>query len=99
MSERTLIQGRIFAHYDMNDFFLEEDQLIRDAVHLKDIPGYIINGRFDMCTPPQAAYDMHQAWPKSKLSIVPMAGHRWNDELLARDIVNATNSFRNEEWS
>jgi proline iminopeptidase len=89
----TIASGRVFAHYDLNDYFLEPNQLLRDAGRLKGIPGVIINGRFDMCTPSLGAFELHQAWPGSKLVIAAVAGHRWNDPPLAREIIAALHEF------
>jgi proline iminopeptidase len=89
VTDANICAARIFAHFDSHDFFLEEDELLRNAGALAAIPGCIVNGRFDMCTPPRTAYDVHKAWPGSELMIVPGAGHRWTDELIARSLVQA----------
>jgi proline iminopeptidase len=85
----TIASSRIFAHYDRNDFFLEENQLLREIGAIADHPGAIVAGRFDMCTPPSGAFDLHQAWPGSRLTIAADAGHRWNDPPLATAIIGA----------
>lgn len=85
----TVGAGRMMAHYDHNRFFLAENQLIRDSHKLAGIPGEIIAGRADICTPPKAAFDLSRAWAGSHLTIVPAAGHRWNDEMLCRDLLAA----------
>lgn len=79
--------ARIFAHYEAHDHFLAPDQLLCDAGRLAGTRGAIIAGRSDMCTPPQSAWDLAQVWPDARLHIVPAAGHRWNDEQLARPII------------
>jgi len=84
---QTLASSRLYAHYDRNDYFLQENELLERAGALAGIPGVVVNGRFDMCTPPLGAYELHEAWPRSRLSIVPVAGHRWNDPMLAREII------------
>ena len=85
----TVASARILAHYDSHGFFLQEDQLVRNSDRLSNIPGAIIAGRFDMCTPPIGAWDLHVAWPKATFEIVPCAGHRWSDELIGRAVVSA----------
>jgi len=82
--------GRLLIHYDRHNFFFEEGQLLSRAHRLAGVPGEIIAGRADMCTPPKGAFDLAQAWPEARLTIVPAAGHRWNDEMLCRDVVAAT---------
>jgi proline iminopeptidase len=85
--ERTTASYRIFSWYDRNNFFIPEGQLLRDATRLSEIPGAIVAGRSDMCTPPKGAWDLAKAWPRARLSIVPAAGHRWGDEMLGRTLV------------
>lgn len=87
ITDAAVQSARIFAHYEAHDYFLAPDQLLRDAARLAGIPGAIIAGRSDMCTPPQSAWDLAQAWPGARLNIVPAAGHRWNDEQLCRPII------------
>jgi proline iminopeptidase len=81
--------ARVFAHYDAHDFFLKDSELLENAHRLAGVPGVILNGRFDMCTPPRTAWDLHNAWPGSEFRIAPAAGHRWMDEILAREVVLA----------
>jgi proline iminopeptidase len=89
VNDATIGAARVFAHYDAHDFFLREEELLHNAHRLAGIPGSVINGRFDMCTPPRAAWDVHKAWPGSEYIIVPGAGHRWTDELIAHTLVRA----------
>lgn len=63
------------AHYMRHDFFLAPDQLVREAGRLKDIPGVIVQGRYDLLCPPRAAYALHAAWPASRLVFMEQAGH------------------------
>lgn len=37
--------------------------------------GTIVQGRLDIVCPPKTAYDLHMAWPESKLHMIPGAGH------------------------
>ena len=48
----ALAFARIECHYFVNGgFFDTDDQLIADAHRLKDIPGVIVHGRYDVVTP------------------------------------------------
>lgn len=89
VNDATIGAARVFAHYDAHNFFLEEEELFRNAHRLAGIPGSVINGRFDMCTPPRAAFELHKLWPRAEFTIVPAAGHRWTDELIAQALVRA----------
>ncbi len=85
--------ARIENHYFVNGGFFEEGQLIRDASRLKDIPGVIIQGRYDICTPMQTAWDLHRAWPEAAFVVVPDAGHAWTEPGILHEIVSATDRF------
>lgn len=56
-------------------YFLEEGQLLRDAGRIARIPTTIVNGRYDVICPPEAAWRLHRALPRSELIIVERAGH------------------------
>ena len=86
----ALAIARIENHYMVHRGWLEEGQLIRDAHRLADIPGIIVQGRYDACTPPRTAWDLHRAWPKAELHIVPDAGHSFNEPGILDRLVRAT---------
>lgn len=88
-TEGTALMARLYCHYDQHESFLVENQLLDNAHRLAGIPGRIINGRLDMCTPCGGAMDLAQAWSGARLQIVEMAGHRWNDPYLAPTLVTA----------
>lgn len=84
---------RLDLHYVTNRYFLEEGQLLRDIGQLKDIPAVLINGRYDMATPPVSAYKVHKALPKSKLVMVEEAGHSESEEGITEALVKAAAEF------
>ncbi|MYW06736.1 prolyl aminopeptidase [Streptomyces sp. SID3343] len=91
--EFALAFSRIENHYMINAGFLEEGQLIRDAGLLRDIPGVIVQGRYDMCTPPVTAYDLHRAWPEAEFNIVDDAGHAFFEPGILHHLIEATDRF------
>ena len=95
-SERfALAFARIECHYFVNGgFFREDGQLLADAFRLKPIPGVIIQGRYDVVTPPMTAFDLHKAWPEAKFIMVPDAGHTATEPGIADALVRATDHFR-----
>ena len=87
--------ARIESHYFVHGgFFDVEDQLLRDAHRLHGIPGVIVHGRYDVVCPLQNAWDLHKAWPESRLVISPSAGHSAFEAENAAALVEATDSFR-----
>ncbi len=85
--------ARIENHYMINKGWLEEGQLIANAHKLRDIPGVIVQGRYDCCTPPVTAWDLHKAWPEAKLVIVPDGGHLFNEPGVLDGLIRATDAF------
>jgi proline iminopeptidase len=52
--------------YDAHRFFIEDNYILDNAAMLT-MPIYLIAGRYDMVTPPQAAYDLSQKLPDGHL--------------------------------
>ncbi|CAG4976191.1 MAG: prolyl aminopeptidase [Lysobacter sp.] len=90
----ALAFARIENHYFVNSGFFEvDDQLLRDAGNLADIPGVIVHGRYDVVCPVQNATDLHKAWPKSELVITPASGHSAFEAETVDALVRATDAF------
>lgn len=85
--------ARIENHYMVHKGWLDEGQLLANAGRLKDIPGVIVQGRHDCCTPPAAAWDLKQAWPEVDLQIVPDGGHLFSEPGITDGLVRATDRF------
>ena len=85
--------ARIENHYMANHGWLEEGQLLKGASKLKGIPGVIVQGRHDTCTPPIAAWQLKQAWPEVELNIIADAGHLFNEPGNLDALVRATDRF------
>jgi proline iminopeptidase len=94
--QAALAFARIENHYFVHDGFVEEGQLIRDAHKLRDIPGVIIQGRYDVCTPARTAWDLHRAWPQAEFHIVPDAGHAFDEPGIMARLLEATNRYADE---
>jgi proline iminopeptidase len=85
--------ARIENHYMINHGWLEEGQLIANADRLKGIPGVMVQGRYDCCTPPITAWDLKKAWPEAELEIVPDGGHLFNEPGVLDGLIRATDAF------
>lgn len=89
----ALAFARIENHFFMHAGWLEDDQLVRDAGKLKDIPGVIVHGRYDMPCPLKYAHRLAKAWPKASFHIVEGAGHSAMEPGIADQLVRATDRF------
>lgn len=80
--------ARLENHYFTNKGFLEEDgQIFRDMQKIQDIPGYIVQGRYDMICPPATAHRLHERWPASELRMITQAGHALSEPGITEELV------------
>jgi proline iminopeptidase len=92
--EFALAFARIEAHYFVNDGFFEVDgQLLRDVGRIRQIPGVIVQGRYDVVCPMVSAWSLFRAWPEAELIISPDAGHNAMEPSNSRALVAATDRF------
>ena len=83
--------ARIEAHYFVHGGFLDHpDQLIHNVERIRHIPGFIVQGRYDVVCPPQTAWDLHRAWPEAEFHMVPDAGHSATEPGIVDRLVDAT---------
>ncbi len=89
----ALSLARIECHYFMNNIFLDENQLLRDAYLLRDIPGVIVQGRYDIICPIQSAWELHKAWPQAELKVIDDAGHSASEPGIIDALVSSTDAM------
>lgn len=85
--------ARLVTHYARHNAWLEDGALIRGADALAEIPGVLINGRFDLQAPLANAWTLHRAWPRAKLVVIDDAGHAASAPAIAAELVRATDGF------
>ena len=85
--------ARIENHFFVNAGWLEEGQLLRDAHKLKDIPGVIVHGRYDMPCPARYAWALHKAWPRAEFHLIEGAGHAASEPGILDQLIRATDKF------
>lgn len=97
----ALSLARIEAHYFVNHCFIDNNQILEDISKIRDIPGIIVHGRYDMVCPLDNAWTLHHAWPISELHIIRDAGHSGGEAGNIDALVRATRTMaiRLEDWS
>jgi proline iminopeptidase len=68
--------ARISTHYTLHHGFVADGALLAAAPSLSGLPAVIVQGRYDLCTPPVTAWRLHRAWPGSVLHLLDDEGHR-----------------------
>jgi proline iminopeptidase len=85
--------ARIECHYFVNGGFLPEpDWIVRNAHVLKDIPGWIVQGRFDVVTPLESAWRLKSAWPQARMEVIWDAGHASTEPGIVDALVRASDA-------
>lgn len=86
--------ARIECHYFVNKGFFKEDAwLLNNVDIIRHIPAWIVQGRYDVVCPATSAWDLHKAWPESKLHIIPDAGHSASEPGIKSKLIEATDHF------
>ena len=87
--------ARIECHYFVNRGFFASDNWLLDEARtkLKDVPGVIVHGRYDVVTPLSTAWALSKAWPKADIHIIPDAGHSSMEPGIVDKLIQATDDF------
>ena len=83
--------SRIVTHYIRHNVWLKDGILLENAGALFNIPGFLVNGRFDFQAPISNAWELKRAWPRAEIVIVDDAGHGTPE--IGRAIVRTTDHF------
>jgi proline iminopeptidase len=83
--------ARIECHFFANGgFFDSENWILENVSKLAGIPGWIVQGRFDVVTPMDSAWRLKTAWPKARFEVVWDAGHASTEPGIVDGLVRAT---------
>ena len=86
--------ARLENHYFANGCFLEDNQLLRNRHRIEHIPAVIVQGRYDMVCPPDAAWELAQGWDKAELRLVPASGHALSEPRITAELVRVMDVMR-----
>ncbi len=94
--EKALPFARIECHYFINKAFLKTDNyLLENISKISHLPCVIVHGRYDMVCPAKNAWELHQAWPGSKLHFIPDSGHSVMEKGVTDKVIQATEEIKN----
>jgi proline iminopeptidase len=83
--------ARIECHFFANRGFFDEDGwLLNNIGAIANIPGWIVQGRFDVVTPLESAWALKKAWPATKFEVIWDAGHASTEPGIIDALVRAT---------
>jgi proline iminopeptidase len=67
--------ARLVTHYWSNGSFLDDAPILSNMDRIGEIPAVLIHGRYDISGPLDTAWDLHRAWPASRLVVLENEGH------------------------
>lgn len=89
--------ARLETHYFLHKGFFERDGiLLEDAARFNHLPGVIVQGRYDVVTPPRSAWALAREWPKARLQMIGDAGHAAGEPGVVDALVRATDAFADQ---
>jgi proline iminopeptidase len=89
----TLSIALLETHYFTNNCFVPENYILDNLAAIHDIPCQVIQGRFDMCTPPIGAYDLAQAYGDNLTLKWVNSGHLRTDPEMFETLKTATQNL------
>ena len=95
----ALSMARMEVHYFLNHGFIEENQILNNMESIKDIPGVIVHGRYDMICPVEQAFELHAHWLGSELNIIRDAGHASLEPGTVNALIKATDEMAKKQSS
>lgn len=89
----AIAQARIETHYAAHQYFIEEDQIMRDIDRIKHLPCTIIHGeKDDMCLI-ASSVTLAEHWPKATLVRLANGTHLAHGDEMIDALVSATDDF------
>ena len=88
----ALAFARLVTHYVRHNAWLDDGSLLRGADASAEIPGILVNGRFDFQAPIANAWELNRVWPRAELVIVDDAGHA-ADAAISEQLARVTGQF------
>ena len=87
--------ARIECHYFTNNaFFKTNNWLLENIEKIRHIPGFIVQGRYDVVCPARSAWDLHKVWPEAKLNIIADSGHSASEPGTRSALIRAADECR-----
>ena len=89
----AIAKCRIEMHYAAHDYFLAENQLLRDAHRLAQVPTTIIHGARDLTCTADAGWALHREIPHSRFEVLRTAGHLSSEAPMVDALVRAADEM------
>lgn len=91
--DKLINEVKIEMHYANNRYFIDENQILDNITNVPDVAVTIIHGRKDLTCLPESSWSIHTRLEKSKLIIVPDAGHLAGESAMIDALITATDNM------
>ena len=83
----------ICALYEAHRFFVPKDEIYKHMHKIKHVPTMMVNGRFDLLTPPYMAYRIAQGMDHCSLTFVEGTGHSLHENGIVEELVKCSDKM------
>ncbi len=80
VEEGDIASVKVYLHYEKNEWFVEDDQIMNGIDKIKNIPTIIVHGRYDILCPIMKAFILNKALKNSEMIIASSSGHSFSAE-------------------
>jgi proline iminopeptidase len=91
--DSNLAVAKLETHYFLNNCFIPDNYIIDNINRINAKPLYVVQGRFDNCTPPISAYKLSNAYGSNMTLQFVNSGHSRSDpeqRIALRAVINTT---------
>jgi proline iminopeptidase len=74
-AQERQVFARLVTHYWSQGCFLDDTPILCNMEAIERIPAVLIHGQYDVSSPLDTAWDLHQRWPAAELRVLADAGH------------------------
>lgn len=67
--------ARISLYYAANQYFLTDNEILKNIEKIQHIPTFIVHNRLDMCCPLKGAWDLYRSLDNAEIEIIAELGH------------------------
>lgn len=71
----------------------QDGWILKNADKIANIPGVVVQGRYDMICPPVSAHALCEIWRSGKLQMIGNAGHALSEPGISAALVQHMNSL------
>jgi proline iminopeptidase len=80
------------VHYEAHRYFVPRRTIYKNMTKIRHIPTFMVNGRWDIVTPPSIAYTLSKAMKTCKLYMVD-AGHTANEPAIGNQLARCADDM------